>query len=210
MMIDKEKIQRLCDSVDALMSEKLHTRITKLEDKGVEKVIVETIGPMLDRLTELEERNIGYKQDIVLLTQENSQMFERITALEEQHTRLHSRFVHHKEDHFKEPAKPGIMDIKFKPGKLLDKMTPPLVERLRDINYPADEMCLEAADRIEADAKEIYMLKHEPARPAMEEWIEVDGKMYARTEAADRLTALEKELHALKTARQAKIYNGPS
>ena len=59
-MIDKETTQRLCDSVDALMSEKLHTRITKLE-----------------------ERNIGYKQDIVLLTQENSQMFERLTALEE-------------------------------------------------------------------------------------------------------------------------------
>ena len=58
-------------------------RITKLEDKGVEQVIVDTIGPMLERLTELEERNIGYKQDIVLLTQENSQMFERITELEE-------------------------------------------------------------------------------------------------------------------------------
>ena len=81
-MTDKETIQRLCDSVDALMSEKLHTRITKLEDKGVEQVIVDTIGPMLDRLTALEERNIGYKQDIVLLTQENSQMFERITELE--------------------------------------------------------------------------------------------------------------------------------
>ena len=36
-----------------------------------------------ERITELEERNIGYKQDIVLLTQENSQMFERITELEE-------------------------------------------------------------------------------------------------------------------------------
>ena len=58
-------------------------RITRLEDKGVEQVIVDTIGPMLERLTELEERNIGYKQDIVLLTQENSQMFERITELEE-------------------------------------------------------------------------------------------------------------------------------
>ena len=61
-------------------------RITKLEDKGVEQVIVDTIGPMLERLTELEERNIGYKQDIVLLTQENSQMFERITELEESMT----------------------------------------------------------------------------------------------------------------------------
>ena len=37
-----------------------------------------------DRFTELEERNIGYKNDIVLLTQENSQMFERITALEKE------------------------------------------------------------------------------------------------------------------------------
>ena len=61
---------------------KFEDRLTALEDKGVEQVIVDTIGPMLDRLTALEERNIGYKQDIVLLTQENSQMFERITELE--------------------------------------------------------------------------------------------------------------------------------
>ena len=54
-MTDQETIQRLCDSVDALMSEKLHTRITKLEDKGVEQVIVDTIGPMLDRITALEK-----------------------------------------------------------------------------------------------------------------------------------------------------------
>ena len=57
-------------------------RLTALEDKGVEKVIVETISPMLDRINALEDRIIGHKNDIVLLTQENSQMFERITALE--------------------------------------------------------------------------------------------------------------------------------
>ena len=100
-------------------------RITKLEDKGVEQVIVDTIGPMLERLTELEERNIGYKQDIVLLTQENSQMFERLTTLE---------------------------NWKEKQEQLM---------------------------------KQTHFTVKEPARPAMEEWIEVNGKMYGTSAALE-------------------------
>jgi len=62
-----------------------------------------------DRLTELEERNIGYKQDIVLLTQENSQMFERITALEYS--------MEHEVAWANEPAEPDE-GVKFDSDKL--------------------------------------------------------------------------------------------
>ena len=60
-----------------------------------------------ERITELEERNIGYKNDIVLLTQENSQMFERITALED--------WIDNKTD--VEPAEPDE-GVKFDNDKL--------------------------------------------------------------------------------------------
>ena len=215
--MSKETIQRLCDNVDALMSEKLHTRITKLEDKGVEQVIVDTIGPMLERITDLEERNIGYKQDIVLLSQENSQMFERIVALEEQHTRLHARFVHHKEDHFKEPAEPtheeqfmtapiddaGYIDFSKPAEQLIHE------EQLQPVNN--DYSSPRTEDKIYANPhKDKISATSDKPEPAMEEWIEVDGKMYSRTEAAGRIEALEKELRYLQTAGQAKIYNGPS
>ena len=213
MTEEDNKLQRLVDSrisahyMNTVGEQgRMQNRITKLEDKGVEQVIVDTIGPMLDRLTELEERNIGYKQDIVLLTQENSQMFERITLVEE---KVEDILLDGCEvEYFPEPAELNKYKcVNPKCQHCYEQVIHE--EQLQPVNN--DYSSPRTEDKIYANPhKDKISATSDKPEPAMEEWIEVDGKMYSRTEAAGRIEALEKELRYLQTASQAKIYNGPS
>ena len=127
-----------------------------------------TLKHMLDRLTALEERNIGYKQDIVLLTQENSQMFDHLTTLENWKEKQEQLM---KQTHFtvKEPAEPAMEEWIEVDGKMYGTSAAPdhieddLVERLRGDYCPdwTKAMLPEIADRIEADGKEIARLGRE-------------------------------------------------